>query len=765
MAQTNFDLAPAPKLVDGLLAVPIDIQRISASLTFDAASQSGSGDATLEFTTGPQDGNPIFDLRQTITAAWLDGAPLPVAKLAHHDFGGGTNAAMRVVEALLPANSTHTLRVSYSLGVPQASNAGSYLPAIQWSSGPRLAFNFGFTDLGAGRYLEAWVPANLIFDQFELVLDLRLLNTTIAHSVITNGTLSVLGVNQWRIIFPVRFTALSPLLELRASDTLVQASSNTTLPVSGANLTVEAWKLTSNTANLTTQIANIKTYLAANEQSTGPYMHGNRFVSFVHVGGMEYEGGATSDTSALRHETFHSWWARGLKPASQADGWVDEGWTEYQMHGGTEVQPFNFADPPVMLCPRNPWVRITAAAAYDAGYRFWKGVAALIGANTLATLMHDFYQQYRDRPFTTARLEEFLICRSGNVQLVDAFHRFVYGFENPATKPELWLRDDPAHTGSELWGGTFWDSPDLWIRNADDGSTSHQNPEYGQDNWFYARVRNNGTTTVRHFVVTFQVKYFAGTEFIYPNDFLPCVTAASGFDLAPGASTIVKARWPRALIPAAGTSPCLVATVLTKGDLPTAGLHVWEQNNLAQKNLTIVNLKPDALMILPFVVSSRHVQLGRRYQIELIRPANLPALEVSLLQRGERVVSPLQGLIVRPFEPEPPAPPRELVGRLDCGAPETHFDDATQIPIRRVTIGQLEVAGRQFAPGVEIVFPAGHVAQVPVLIHPQEQLIFGMRLRVPRDARAGDVIRLDIVQRDSETQRIVGGIAVEVHIQ
>ena len=34
------------------------------------------------------------------------------------------------------------------------------------------AFNFGFTDLGAGRYLESWMPANLIFDQFALDLEL-----------------------------------------------------------------------------------------------------------------------------------------------------------------------------------------------------------------------------------------------------------------------------------------------------------------------------------------------------------------------------------------------------------------------------------------------------------------------------------------------------------------------------------------------------------------------------------------------------------------
>ena len=160
MDNTNFDLAPPVTTVDGLVAVPIDIQRIAASLVFDGATTSGHGAATLEFVMGPQDGNPIFDLRQTITAAWLDGASLEVARLKHHDFGGGTHAELRVVESVLAAGSTHTLHVTYTLGPPQASTAGSYQPAMRWNAGPRLAFNFGFTDLGAGRYLEAWVPAN-----------------------------------------------------------------------------------------------------------------------------------------------------------------------------------------------------------------------------------------------------------------------------------------------------------------------------------------------------------------------------------------------------------------------------------------------------------------------------------------------------------------------------------------------------------------------------------------------------------------------------
>jgi hypothetical protein len=60
---TNFDLAPPSKVVDGLNAATIDIQRIEASLTFDGASGSGTGDATMDFVVGPGGGCPIFDLR------------------------------------------------------------------------------------------------------------------------------------------------------------------------------------------------------------------------------------------------------------------------------------------------------------------------------------------------------------------------------------------------------------------------------------------------------------------------------------------------------------------------------------------------------------------------------------------------------------------------------------------------------------------------------------------------------------------------------
>ena len=90
------------------------------------------------------------------------------------------------------------------------------------------------------------------------------------------------------------------------------------------------------------------------------------------------------------------------------------------------------------------------------------------------------------------------------IEMLNSFHD--RGLLRSQAGVDLWIRDDPAHTGTDPFAGTFWNSPDLWIRNADDNGTVHQAPEAGQDNFFYAQVRNRGTQTARAFVVTFNIK-------------------------------------------------------------------------------------------------------------------------------------------------------------------------------------------------------------------------------------------------------------------
>ncbi|HJV08066.1 MAG TPA: hypothetical protein VJ653_00215, partial [Acidimicrobiales bacterium] len=264
----------------------------------------------MAFVVGPTAGRPILDLRQTVTGVWLDGHPLDPSDFALHDVGGGDHAEVRVLARRLRAGSAHVLRVTYDLGPPQASTAGSYQPALTFEPGPRVAFNVGMTDLGGGRYLESWVPANLIFDQFALRLDVHVAGATVGHTVITNGAVTDVAPNRWTIDWPATITALSPLLEVRAADRVTRATGAVTLPVSGKTVPIEAWKLTATAGiDLDEQLSRITRFLVENEADAGPYPH-ERFVAFLSRGAMEYEGATTSVPSSLRHETFHSWWAR-----------------------------------------------------------------------------------------------------------------------------------------------------------------------------------------------------------------------------------------------------------------------------------------------------------------------------------------------------------------------------------------------------------------------------------------------------------------------
>jgi hypothetical protein len=761
---TNFYLAPAAKMVDGLLAVPIDIQHLQASVVFDGATSSANAIATITFITGSQSGCPVFDLRQTIDTAFLDGVVIPVADIAHHNFGGGTGADMRIVNKTLPPASTHTLELRYKIRLPQSPAGGSYAPNITWQAGPRLVFNFGFTDLAAARYLEAWFPSNLIFDQFSIALDLQLINTNIAHSVITNASVTVVGTNHWALNFPANFTSFSPLLEIRATDTVVHQSDTVLFPVSGNAITINAWKLTIGAANLTTVIGNIKNYLINNENNFGSYLHGNSFTAFINIGGMEYDGGTTTGTGALKHEVFHSWWARGMKPASQPDSWWDEAWTTYFNDGGGVVStPFDFTASPVELCTRNEWSRVTAAGAYTQGNRFWEGMSSLLGNANLNHFMKGFFAQSKNKLIQTTDLEAYLLSRSGNAQVVDAFHRFVYGFANHSGTPDLWLKDDATDTlGNNDWAGRFWDSPDIWVRNKDDNGLSHQQPEYGQDNWLYARVRNKSTSVaIRHFIVAFNIKQFAGTQFSYPADFLPCTAVATGFNLVPGASMVVKARWPRNKIPPAGNHACIVAAVITRNDHPIIGKFVWESNNLAQKNLTIVDLKPNKFIVLPFVVSNLIFKQARKYSIELFRPTRFSEATVSLLHTKPNLFSDYYSV--------------DTLQNVTANKNNKGDNEHEVLPLIEIMSDNTRpITNENFQQLLqlydddslhEMTFGSGKTTSIGMSLKQNDQILLYLKIIVPQKAIAGEQLRYDLVQRDNKTKRITGGIAILINVK
>jgi hypothetical protein len=426
-ALRDLDLAPPAMPVDSLLAVPIDIHRVDARIVFDAAARAARADATMIFTTGDEAGAPIFDLRQEVREAFLDDQPLDPQALRHRDLGGGADAELRVVEQILPAGSAHQLRLAYDLSVSQSPEADV---ALLWDDQSRLYWDFWFSDLWPARYLEMWLPANLIYDRFTLNLEIEIANASAEHVLISNGAIRTPGANSWRVAFPPRFTALSPMLLVVAKDQIETRNAVMQLPDTGADLRLEMIKLVGAESDLVGVEQQLREFIAGNVMRYGPYMHGERFTAYIWNGprSMEYEGGVTSSVASLEHEVFHSWFARGVKPASQNDGWIDEGWTVYNTDPDRFAErPFGADEMPGALSSANPYNRVTPRESYEGGARFFAGLAAALGRDTLITAMSAFYQTHQGLCVPTPQFETFLIEHTNKPELAEYFSRFVYG--------------------------------------------------------------------------------------------------------------------------------------------------------------------------------------------------------------------------------------------------------------------------------------------------------------------------------------------------
>ncbi|NOZ55092.1 MAG: HAD hydrolase-like protein [Gammaproteobacteria bacterium] len=360
----------------------------------------------------------------------------------------------------------------------------------------------------------------------------------------------------------------------------------------------------------------------------------------------------------------------------------------------------------------------------------------------------------------------------------------------PPLNIDLWYRDATDHTGSNVYSGSrFWDSPDLWIRNSDDNGTTHQSPEFGQDNFFHARIYNRGNGIVRDFSAIFEVKEWAGTNFIYPNDYLPFIASASGANLAPGESTVVKARWPAARIPPQDTHACWVSAILADRDQPVVGRQVWRHNNLAQKNLTIVNLLPGDLITIPFRVAHLSSHTSELLRIELHRPRKWKHVAAEfvtthgnsvemLWKRGHEVKQQFSNVSGSKYQEGAEV---EFLSHTKIRLNTKNSFASTRLNLvpgsrfKMVEFNQQASANNvRLSPvSAELLpSPAGAVIRInpatvagfTTMSRPLRNESLGLRLHAPQNSKVGDSFTIDVIERN-KTNQIVGGIAVQVRIQ
>jgi hypothetical protein len=350
---------------------------------------------------------------------------------------------------------------------------------------------------------------------------------------------------------------------------------------------------------------------------------------------------------------------------------------------------------------------------------------------------------------------------------------------------DLFVRDDPVDPGTTAYQApVFWDSPDLWIRNNDDNGTVHQNPKAGSDNYLYARVTNRGTASARGFAVTFNVKQWLGTQFMFPGDFVPFISAAPGFNLAAGASMVVKAKWPAALVPGAGFHGCILASVFTPLESIPVGAHVWQHPNLGQKNIDVVAADAGDTVSLRLRIGNAAFAAAQRTTLEIRNPTRLavglrgdPRILGQILEGGDRFA-----IAERQPVREAPSLPIRIIDAarvaisggarpvtLNLAAGSTiSLDGArgdeehgaamalapTRLEALRTAAGALQGIGL----GEQLL------AQMPLLLPARTDTEILVEARVPKTARSGETHVVDVVQRDS-TGRAVGGVRLRIEVR
>ena len=398
---------------------------------------------------------------------------------------------------------------------------------------------------------------------------------------------------------------------------------------------------------------------------------------------------------------------------------------------------------------------------------------------------------------------------------------------------DVYLRDNAADTGTVPSGGAFWNSPDIWVRNSDDGGTTHQNTIRGRDNFVYVRVNNRGLAEARNLNVRVYLTNFAGTQFVYPNDWIPRNPSGGGSittpgtyligetaipTLASGSSQVVRVRWQASLIPPeTNWHPCLLVEVSPNDGPPHSGKRVWEQNNLAQKNITIVNARRGETIEFSFRVGSpftlTQYQLGELVLNKVNAPTNvgiyLDVQDPIVLDSLKPIVPNLPTIPTLPTIPSsnlrPIRPPTPIgwnatllnpvtiaipLGRTDRASQDGYL--SVQLPVntqvelcRQASEVLLETRSSlqsslqpslqnalQQVSGFSLAtldnrpwlnLSAQTQGKLPLLLKPGETKAVTIKMAVPQDAKLGDTYELDVVQYNEQRQA-VGGVTLQVNI-
>ncbi len=409
MASENDKLhLPKSFSVQGGKAVFADFSDATYLITYDLTQKKASVTAQINLET-TETGFPIFDSFESPTEVAINGETVSAREIKTPN--GETT--VRVVGKSLPAGK-HSLVVTVPLTTLVEFADGGVKSAF-WTS-----------DLSERKFLERYMPANLEFDQVKLTFLVNFVGGKTKQILYTNGTV-IEGTNGFKISYPSYYTASSIFFH-----TVPQGATSeqrfSLRSIDGRDIPAVVYIPKSSFGTSLDKLkAKTTEVFHELEKDYGAYPHASIIVLQAGMGGMEYSGATMTSFSALGHEMFHFYFARGVMPANGNAGWVDEALASWRDDGYQSISSLSGTSG---MSSHPYYTRITDRAAYDFGERFMSFLDnKLKSKGGLKPFMRYMVDKKIFKPFF---IEEFIneISSFYGLDLMPDFKRYTFSSKN-----------------------------------------------------------------------------------------------------------------------------------------------------------------------------------------------------------------------------------------------------------------------------------------------------------------------------------------------
>lgn len=335
--------------VNGVKAVFADFTEANYQITYDTKLNKAYAKAEIAFTM-PESGYPIFDSATPPTSVLLDGQSVAVAETQTPNGETKLRLAKKVIAA---GKHQFTIELPIEKLVSFKSDGVS---SAFWTS-----------DLEDRSFLERYLPTNFEFDQVKMTFSIQFIGKKVAQNIYANGIISSIDANHFVISFPDYYTSSSIFFhtvpkgsmdELRFTLTSIDGRKIPAVVYSqGGIMTRSLDSVKQKTSDVFHEL----------EKDYGAFPHPSITVYNAGSGGMEYCGATMTSYSALGHELFHSYFARGMMPANGNSGWMDEALASWRDDG---YQSLGTLSGTSGMSSHPYYTRKTDQAAYGFGERF-----------------------------------------------------------------------------------------------------------------------------------------------------------------------------------------------------------------------------------------------------------------------------------------------------------------------------------------------------------------------------------------------------------